>query len=86
VISAGWVRGGELVGVSGPVLRELVSKYLVTRRPVNRGTAEQQSWDVEYLPVALDERMVRAILLGNDPHPRTVGNSGAAVSPIACPR
>jgi hypothetical protein len=47
-----------------------VSQFVVTSRPVNRGTADQENWEVEYLPVVLDERRVRAILLGNDPNPR----------------
>jgi hypothetical protein len=64
-----WVRDGEFVQISGQVLRELASKYVVTRNLVMRDGRPE----VEFVPVVLDERMVRTILLGIDANPRTGG-------------
>jgi hypothetical protein len=64
-----WVRDGEFVQVNGLVLRELAGKFVVTKSLVMRDGRPE----VEFVPVVLDERMVRAILLGNDPNPRTGG-------------
>jgi hypothetical protein len=58
------VRGGELVPVTGPVLREIAGN-VVTKRLVNRGAGDQENWQVEYVPVA--RKMVRIILVGKDP-------------------
>jgi hypothetical protein len=48
---------GKRIGVSLQVLAEITAKYLVTAVPVERAG----KWDVEYVPVVLDETTLRSL-------------------------
>jgi hypothetical protein len=65
-----WLRDGELVPVNNVVLRELVSKYVFVKSLV----VHNGKYEVACVPVTLDDQMIRAILTGHDPHPRTGGD------------
>jgi hypothetical protein len=45
-----WLNAGALIPVSGTVLREIITKHVVTQRLVNHGTAEEPNWTLVYSP------------------------------------
>jgi len=51
-----WLNEGKLVSVSGAVLREFISKHIVTLRLVNNGTAEEPNWVREFSPLVPPQR------------------------------
>lgn len=59
-----WLTAADgLVLVTENVLKEIISKFVAIKKL--GGIAEKP--EVEYVPVDLDEQMVRTILLGQDP-------------------
>ena len=60
-----WLTAADgLVVVTENVLKEIISKFVAIKKL--GGIAEKP--EVEYVPVNLDEQMVRTILLGQDPY------------------
>jgi hypothetical protein len=55
-----WLANGKLVRVTPPVLAEIIPKHLATKKLVNRGTDDDPNWEVEHIPLVLDQRNLRA--------------------------
>jgi hypothetical protein len=58
-----WLDEGKVKAVSGEVLAELISKYVVTQRVV--GTPGKSDWRIEYTPYHANQREIRALLMAN---------------------
>jgi hypothetical protein len=64
-----WIFEGRMLRVNDVVLRDLVPLYVFTKTPVVRGG----KLEVVYVPVEIDDRVIRTILTGRDRHPRSGG-------------
>jgi len=55
---------GQLVPASGPVLREVIERRIVTRWLMNRGTAIEPRWVREYVPFVVNNVALGMLLKG----------------------
>jgi len=58
------IDAGKRIRVNKDYYFQLVPKYVVTKRLVNRGTAENEHWECELCPYMPDERVVLALHTG----------------------
>jgi hypothetical protein len=61
------LNDGVLVPVVDTNLSEMLNKHLATKRLVMNGNSK---WTVTYVPVTIDQRMIRILLTGTDPRTR----------------
>jgi hypothetical protein len=54
-----WLSAGELVPVNLSTLPQIVTRHAATERLVNNG----KGWVVEYVPLVVDERTLRYLLM-----------------------
>jgi hypothetical protein len=62
----GRLNEGKLVPVNAAVLREIIPKHVVIQRLVNRGTASEPDWGLEYIPLRPPTEKALAALLRSE--------------------
>jgi len=57
-----WLHEGKLDEVTQDMLREIITKHIVTAQLMDHGT----HWTCEYAPVKPSEKILRALLTGTE--------------------